>query len=72
MFASKPHFLDADPAFLSNVTGLSPDRERHDSYLDVEPVGGWVVGVGRCGKCVCVCVRVCVCVLCVVPLTHDR
>ena len=40
MFASKPHFLDADPAFLSNVTGLSPDREKHDSYLDVEPVGG--------------------------------
>ena len=38
VFASKPHFLDA--AFLSNVTGLSPDREKHDSYLDVEPVGG--------------------------------
>ena len=46
VFASKPHFLDADPAFLSNVTGLSPDREKHDSYLDVEPVGGEGGGVG--------------------------
>ena len=40
VFASKPHFLDADSAFLNNVTGLSPNREKHDSYLDVEPVGG--------------------------------
>ena len=46
MFASKPHFLDADPAFLNNVTGLSPNREKHDSYLDVEPVGGEVGGAG--------------------------
>ena len=40
VFASKPHFLDADPGFLSNVTGLSPNREKHDSFLDAEPVSG--------------------------------
>ena len=49
VFASKPHFLDADPAFLHNVTGLSPDRAKHDSYLDVEPVGGGGAGLSRKG-----------------------
>ena len=38
MFASKPHFLDADPDYLKNVTGLHPNRSIHDSYLVIEPV----------------------------------
>jgi lysosome membrane protein 2 len=40
VFASKPHFLDADPLFLANLTGLSPNRTLHDSYLDIEPNTG--------------------------------
>ena len=38
VFASKPHFLDADPDYLKNVTGLHPNRSIHDSYLVIEPV----------------------------------
>ena len=40
MFASKPHFLDADPSYRDNVTGMKPNRDLHDSYLDVEPITG--------------------------------
>ena len=43
VFASKPHFLDADPSYRNNVTGLEPDRSLHDSYLDVEPITGQFV-----------------------------
>ena len=38
LFASKPHFLDGDPFYLRDVEGLHPNRSRHDSYIDVEPV----------------------------------
>ena len=40
VFASKPHFLDAYPGYVDNVTGLYPNRDLHDSYLDVEPITG--------------------------------
>ena len=40
IFASKPHFLDADPGYRDNVTGLVPDRSIHDSNLDIEPITG--------------------------------
>ena len=39
-FASKPHFLDADPGYRENVSGMHPDRSKHDSFLDVEPLTG--------------------------------
>jgi hypothetical protein len=39
-FLSKPHFLDADPALLAAVVGLSPNREIHDTTLDIEPNTG--------------------------------
>ena len=43
VFASKPHFLDADKGYLDNVTGMDPVRSLHDSYLDIEPITGeWV------------------------------
>ena len=40
VFASKPHFLDADESYLKNIIGLDPVRSLHDSYLDVEPITG--------------------------------
>ena len=40
LFASKPHFLHADPCFLDGVKGLHPDPVIHDSYLAVEPITG--------------------------------
>lgn len=40
---SKPHFLDADSYYLQSMSGMFPDRDQHDSYLDVEPNTGTVI-----------------------------
>ena len=40
VFGSKPHFLDGDPILLEKVNGLRPNRELHESFLDVEPTTG--------------------------------
>lgn len=40
VFGSKPHFLDGDPILLEKVNGLNPNRELHESFLDVEPTTG--------------------------------
>ncbi len=42
LFMSKPHFLDCDPAVWQPIfdlanSDLSPHRELHDIYIDVEP-----------------------------------
>lgn len=43
VFASKPHFLDADPGYIANVSGMHPNRSEHDSYWNVEPTtGDWI------------------------------
>jgi len=41
-FVSKPHFLDADPALIAPqmITGLSPNADIHDTYINVEPNSG--------------------------------
>ncbi len=38
MFISNPHFLNADKDILNTVDGLKPDPEKHETYLDIEPV----------------------------------
>ena len=40
LFASKPHCLDGDPILIDSVMGLHPDREKHDTYVDFEPITG--------------------------------
>ena len=40
VYGSKPHFLDGDPRLLESVIGLKPDREKHDTVIDVEPITG--------------------------------
>ncbi|KJE93581.1 hypothetical protein CAOG_04346 [Capsaspora owczarzaki ATCC 30864] len=40
VFASKPHFLDGDEIYRTNVLGLHPVREWHDTNLDIEPITG--------------------------------
>ena len=40
-FASKPHFLGGHPWLQEQFKGaLHPDSERHNTYLDVEPITG--------------------------------
>ena len=47
-FASKPYFLDADPAYLENVTHFLPTeyakngvpRAQYDTYVDLAPIIG--------------------------------
>jgi lysosome membrane protein 2 len=39
---SKPHFLDADVSAYENILGMAPNRELHDTVIDVEPFTGSV------------------------------
>lgn len=36
IYASLPHFLDADDYYLDQVDGLKPNRSLHEFYIDVE------------------------------------
>lgn len=38
-FASFPHFYLADSFFTDSVRGMRPDKEKHQFYLTLEPVG---------------------------------
>lgn len=40
MFISYPHFYLADPSYLEAVEGLSPNKEKHESYITLEPKTG--------------------------------
>lgn len=40
--ASAPHFFNADP-MLALASGLSPDKSRHETFLDIEPMTGSVI-----------------------------
>lgn len=38
VFMSFPHYFAADPFFLNEVEGLKPNKEKHESYITLEPV----------------------------------
>lgn len=40
IFISYPHFYLADPSYLEAVEGLSPNKEKHESYITLEPKTG--------------------------------
>lgn len=40
LWASRPHFLGSDDRLIASVSGLSPKKEIHDTFLDVEPNSG--------------------------------
>ena len=42
---SFPHFYQADPSFLSAVSGLSPDKEKHQFYVDIAPDFGFPLAI---------------------------
>ena len=35
---SKPHFFKGSPLLRSHFKGLEPNREKHESYFDIDPV----------------------------------
>ena len=37
---STPHFLDADESLWKAIDGVQPDREKHITYLNIEPTTG--------------------------------
>ncbi|XP_026677185.1 LOW QUALITY PROTEIN: uncharacterized protein LOC103506297 [Diaphorina citri] len=45
-FVSYPHFYKADPYFASLVTGMKPERDKHEFYLTLEPSTGIPLDVG--------------------------
>lgn len=39
LLASMPHFYNADPSLLDKIeSGLSPDKSKHEIYMDMETV----------------------------------
>lgn len=40
MFASLPHFLNADRKFLEDVSGLQPNASLHDYIVSIDPLTG--------------------------------
>ncbi|XP_076330790.1 platelet glycoprotein 4-like [Tachypleus tridentatus] len=45
--ASAPHFYQGSKQYLQNVIGLKPDKTRHQSFLDVEPMTGLVLNARK-------------------------
>uniref|UniRef100_A0A3Q2WT83 Scavenger receptor class B, member 2a n=3 Tax=Ovalentaria TaxID=1489908 RepID=A0A3Q2WT83_HAPBU len=37
---SFPHFYQADPAYINAIDGLNPNKEEHETYLDLQPTAG--------------------------------
>jgi len=42
---SFPHFYQADPSFLAAVSGLSPNKEKHQFYVDIAPDFGFPLAI---------------------------
>ena len=47
VFGSKPHFLDGADELFEKVEGLHPDRDLHETTVDVEPITGANVQVRK-------------------------
>lgn len=44
---STPHFLDGSEEYINGVEGLKPDREKHLTYVDLEPNTGLMLTVHK-------------------------
>ncbi|GFR61611.1 scavenger receptor class B member 2 [Elysia marginata] len=47
LYISLPHFLGADPFYLSQVTGLRPQEDKHRPLFDIDSLTGVVVSTSR-------------------------
>ncbi len=35
---SNPHFYQAPSMYVNAVVGIAPDKEKHQTFIDIEPV----------------------------------
>ncbi|RWS22752.1 platelet glycoprotein 4-like protein, partial [Leptotrombidium deliense] len=47
IITSSPHFYGADPKLMKDVEGLTPEKSKHQAYVDIEPTTGAVVNAAR-------------------------
>ncbi|XP_072171246.1 lysosome membrane protein 2-like [Diadema setosum] len=47
IYFSLPHFLHADPEVLEMVNGVHPDRDLHETFIDVEPYTGAPLNISK-------------------------
>ncbi|MHA2363615.1 MAG: hypothetical protein ACXAC7_06635 [Candidatus Hodarchaeales archaeon] len=49
LFLSKPHFLNAESSLseTANIRGMSPDPEKHETVIDVEPISGATMNAAK-------------------------
>lgn len=40
LFVSYPHFYLADPVYVNAVTGIHPNKTKHEMYIALEPSSG--------------------------------
>ncbi|XP_023177279.2 uncharacterized protein LOC111603776 [Drosophila hydei] len=45
VFASSPHFYNADPYYVDAVEGMKPDKERHEMTVILEPTTGMLLDI---------------------------
>jgi len=45
VFASYPHFYNADPYYLEAVEGLNPEKDRHEMVVIMEPNTGMLLDI---------------------------
>ena len=43
MVASPPHFYQSDKSLLETVHGLKPEKSKHETFLEIEPVSKVIV-----------------------------
>ena len=44
---STPHFLDSDSETINSIEGLNPNKEHHETFLDIEPNTGVTMRVNK-------------------------
>ncbi|XP_037071012.1 lysosome membrane protein 2-like [Pollicipes pollicipes] len=45
--ASTPHFYNGDQSYVDAVIGMSPDKVRHETFIDIEPMTGLALNGGK-------------------------
>ncbi|XP_032895706.1 platelet glycoprotein 4 isoform X1 [Amblyraja radiata] len=47
IYISLPHFLYASDEIVNSINGMRPNKEEHETFLDVEPVTGFTLRIAK-------------------------